>query len=118
MAGVGSVAHNRLWPVPRPASADALHAPAGQQFNKGFEIGPFARRNCNDHRPATPIAADVQLGREAPARAAQGVPVLPSSGTGRMLMSADDGAVHVVDGPVDLARRIGHLVQGAQNAVP
>src|SRR5215213_4812422 len=35
-----------------------------------------------------------------------------------MLMSADDGAVHVVDGPVDLTLSIGPLVQGAQNALP
>ena len=79
---------------------------------------PLATCEHEDHWVALAVGADVQLGREARARAAQGVPVPAASGTSRMLMGANDGAVHVVHGPVYLARSIGRFVQGAQNALP
>jgi hypothetical protein len=85
--------------------------PAVERARDGLVVGRLAPGQAEAERPALAVAADVDLRREAASRAAQGLALTPrrgrSGGAGGVLVAADDGAVDVVQGPVQPAASVG-----------
>ena len=99
---------------PRSVSRPACH-----QGFEGDGFVPLARGEDQRHQLAPTFRADMDFRTEAALTATErfGLRVL-GVGPSRMLMRADDGAIHIVDIPVQLPCGVGLLLDRGKEANP
>jgi len=80
---------------------------------------PMARRQDERHERAVTFRPPVDLGTEAPLTPAECFRVgIAGGGTRRMLMRPDNGAIHIMGLPIELAGPVGVLLHRRKEAGP
>jgi hypothetical protein len=127
LAGEGA-AHGRLtvalvtdeasWSNPRSPAGTTPDRSRVEQGVQILRLVPLAARDDERHRLPAAFGPDVDLRREAAAASAEGLRVLPTHGTGGVLVRPYDGAVHVVGVPVESPIRISLALKGGEHVSP
>src|SRR5215813_1892894 len=113
--------------VPHQTTRSAFGAPApgpfhGSACHQGFEghrFVPLARRKGQRHQLAPAFRADMDFRTEAALTATERFSLgAPAVGPSRMLVCADDGAIHIVDIPVQVRCGVGLLLDRRKEASP
>ena len=101
-------------PAPGP-----FHGSAGHQGFEGHRFVPLARRQDQRHQLAPAFRADMDFRTEAALTATERFGLCaPAVGPSRMLVRADDGAIHIVDIPVQVLCGVGLLLDRRKEASP
>src|SRR5712691_5526727 len=116
---VALVAHDAMGTALGPPSPRSLDGPLGHEVGKDWGLMPVARRQDERHELAVAFRPHVDLRTEAALTPAKRCGVCASlCGARRMLMRPDDGPIHVVGVPIELACAIRLLLDGSQEAGP
>ena len=115
---IGLVAYHTTRTVLGTASATAFDRTTRHERFKSN--GFVALAGCQDERHQVFVARRTQMnfGAEPPLAATQGFGFSSFGRTGRVLMGANDGAIDIVNGPVQLASGIGLLLNGLKETSP
>ena len=118
-AAVPLVAYHTPRTTLGPAAPRPLHSSLLHQVGKDRSLMPLPRRQDQRHELAMPFSPDVDFRAEAaltaPERFGVWVPCVCACG---MLVRPDDGAIHVMDVPVELAGVVRLLLDGGKEACP
>ena len=113
------VAHGAVGTALGPPSPCSLDGPLGHQGGKDLGLMPVAGRQDKRHELAVAFRPHVDLRTEAALTPAERCGVCASfRGARRMLMRPDDGPIHVVGVPIELASAIRLLLDRSQEAGP
>ena len=115
---IGLVAYHTTRTVFGTASATAFDRTTRHERFKSN--GFVALAGCQDESHQVFVARRTQMnfGAEPPLAATQGFGFSSFGRTGRVLMGATDGAIDIVNGPVQLASGIGLLLNGLKETLP
>ena len=115
---VGLVTYQTTRPTLAPPPL-RFTAPPAIRASKATALVPLARGEDQRHQLAPTFRADMDFRTEAALTATErfGLRVL-GVGPSRMLMRADDGAIHIVDIPVQLPCGVGLLLDRGKEANP
>src|SRR5262245_25354048 len=116
---VGLVTHQ----TPRPAfgtpAPAPFHSPAGRQGFEGHGFVPLARGEDQRHQLAPAFRTEMDFCTEAALAAAERFGLwAPCVSHSRMLVRADNGAIHRVDIPVQVRCGVGLLLDRGEEARP
>ena len=101
-------------PAPAP-----LHGPACHQGFEGHGFVPLARGEDQRHQLAPTFRTNMDFRTEAALTAAERFGLwVPCVGPSRVLVRADDGAIHIVDIPVQALGGVGTLLDRSKEASP
>jgi hypothetical protein len=118
-ATVPLVAHHATWSQSRTTSASSLDRSLLHQLLEGGRLMTLAGREDKGHRLAQALSPHMHLGAEAALRATKGFTIWVAPGSpSRMLVRPNDGAIHVMDLPIEQAFCIRLLLQSVQDALP
>jgi hypothetical protein len=116
---VGLIAHQTTRPAFGVPAPKPFHGPA---FHQGFEshrFVPLTRGEDQRHQLAPAFCTDMDFRTEAALTTAERFGFrAPWVGSRRGLVRADDGAIHVVDIPVELPGSVGTLLDRRKEASP
>ena len=116
---VGFIPHQTTRPAFGAPAPGPLHGSAGHQGFEGHSFVPLTRRQDQCYQLAPTFRADMDFRTEAALTAPERFGLwAPAVGASRMLVRADDGAIHIVDIPVQVLCSIGLLLDRGKEARP
>jgi hypothetical protein len=116
---VGLVTHQTARPAFGAPTPVPFHSPACHQGGESHGVVPLARGEDQGHQLAPAFCTDMDFRTEAALAAAERFGFrAPCVGSSRVLVRADDGAIHIVDGPVELPGSVGTLLDRRKEASP
>jgi hypothetical protein len=114
---VGLIAHQTTRPALGAPAPNPFHSPAFHQGFESYRFVPLARGEDQRHQRAPAFRTDMDCRPEAALTAAEccsrEVPCVRPS---RMLVRADNGAIHLVDILVQVPRSVGLLLDRCKEA--
>ena len=115
---IGLVAYHTTRTLLGSASAAALHGTTGHQRFKPNGFVTLAGCQHKRHQVFVARRAQMNLGAEAALASAQGFRLGSFGRTCGVLVSSHDGAINIMNRPVQLAIGIGLLLDGLKEALP
>src|SRR5919198_6422097 len=116
---VALVAHEAVGAAFGSSPSRPLDGPLRHQKRKDRGFMPVARRQDERHELALAFRPHVDLGTEAPLTPAECFRIgIAGRGARRMLMCPDNGAIHIMGVPIELANPVGSLLHRRKEAGP
>ena len=116
---IGLVTHQTTRPAFGAPTPVPFHSPVFHQGGERHGFVPLTRGEDQCHQLAPAFCTDMDFRTEAALTAAERFGCrAPCVGASRVLVRADDGAIHVVDIPVELPGSVGTLLDRCKEASP
>ena len=116
---ISLVTHETTRPAFGAPAPAPFHSPAFHQGFEGHGFVPLARGEDQRHQLAPTFRANMDFRTEAALTAAERFGLwVPCVGSSRVLVRADNGAIHIVDGPVKVLGSVGTLLDCSKEASP
>jgi hypothetical protein len=116
---VGLIAHQTTRPAFGVPAPTPFHGPAFHQGCESHRFVPLTRGEGQRHQLASAFRTDMDFRTEAALTAAECFSLwVPGVRPSRMLVRADNGAIHRVDIPVQAPRSVGLLLDRRKEASP
>ena len=117
-AAIGLVTHDATRPLLRSASATTFDRTPGHERFKSNDFMTLSRGQHKRHQVLVARRTQMHFGAEAALASTQSFGFSTIGRTRSMRVSANDGAVDIMHGPVQLARGISLLLDDLKEALP
>ena len=116
---IGLVTHETTRPAFGAPAPTPFHSPAFHQGFEGHGFVPLARGEDQRHQLAPAFRANMDFRTEAALTAAERFGLwVPCGGPSRVVVRADNRALHIVDGPVQVLGSVGTRLDRSKEASP